>query len=77
MKHLERLRSLTNRNMLPNRRASAQEWIDAGFATPAKKAKRVDLSQMSFAEAEASGLVYLNGRAAEIMDREAWKKHSG
>jgi hypothetical protein len=63
--------------MLPNRRASAQEWIDAGFATPAEKAKRVDLTKMSFAEAEASGLVYLNGRAAEIMDREAWKKHSG
>ncbi len=57
--------------MIPKHSAPAQEWINAGLATPSKKATEKDLRTISFEEARARALVYLSGAGAEALDREA------
>jgi len=62
--------------MNPDHKSPAQQWIDAGFATRSEKGKNADFNRLTFAEAEASAFLYLNGKGAEYIDRTAKTKHS-
>lgn len=57
--------------MLLNHQDSAQKWIDAGFAVRGKKGQDADLRGISFSHAQMMGLIYLSGKGANSMDREA------
>lgn len=58
----------------PDFDAPAQQWVDAGLAIPTEKAKGANFADMAFVEAQANQLLYLTGRGAIALDREARKR---
>jgi hypothetical protein len=51
--------------------APAQRWVDAGLAVPTERGKKANFAEMAFLEAQANQLLYLTGRGALALDREA------
>lgn len=54
--------------------APAQQWVDAGLAILTEKGKGANFAAMAFLEAQANQLLYLTGRGALALDREAKRR---
>jgi hypothetical protein len=58
----------------PEFSAPAQQWVDAGLAIRTEKGDTANLADIAFTEAQANKLLYLTGKGAIALDREAMNR---
>lgn len=61
-------------SMHPDHDAPAKDWMAAGLAIPTEKGKHANFEGMSFVEAQANQLLFLTGKGALTLDREAKRR---